>query len=46
MCSDAEECFGVMMKEKGPRKVFVAPEEVTLGKAADLIAKLQAGKIG
>lgn len=46
MCSDAEQCFEAMRKEKALRKVFVAPEEVTLEKAADLIARLQSGKTG
>jgi hypothetical protein len=46
MCGDAEECFAAMRKEKTLRKVFVAPEDLSLEKAAALIAKLQAGKRG
>ncbi|KAF2690740.1 hypothetical protein K458DRAFT_288544, partial [Lentithecium fluviatile CBS 122367] len=37
----ATECFKALRKEKLLRKVFVAPEEVNLGQAADLISRLQ-----
>ena len=41
MYSNAIECFEALRKEKALRKVFVAPEEVNLGQAVDIISRLQ-----
>ncbi|KAH8722816.1 hypothetical protein GQ44DRAFT_621841 [Phaeosphaeriaceae sp. PMI808] len=42
MCSTAVECFELIQKGEGLRKLFVGPEELSLSKAADLIARLYA----